>query len=74
MGSFRDVSKMCDKELECEYEWTYHKAREIEDKLERRVYAGYYKPRLYAERLTQLEDRLSILGAELVRRGLGGPR
>lgn len=70
MGEFADVSEMCDKALECEYEWAYCTAREIEDKLERHAYAGYSKPRKYAERLARLRDRVSELNAELVRRGL----
>ena len=74
MENLPEVTQMCDKALECEYEWTYHTARETESKLERRVYAGHFKPRQYAERLARLEDRLSELNAELVRRGLVSPR
>lgn len=74
MEDFPKVSQMCDKALECEYEWTYRTTREIKSKLERRVYAGYFKPRWYAARLVRLEDRLSELNAELVRRGLVSPR
>lgn len=74
MEDFPEVSQMCDKALECEYEWTYRTAREIESKLERRVYAGHFKPRQYAKRLARLEDRLSELNVELVRRDLVSPR
>lgn len=71
MEDFPEVSQMCDKALECEYEWTYRKARSIEDRLSLSVDDGGYHPSKRAaaqKELEALSARLRVLNSELFER------